>query len=217
MKLLIKISSLTLVALGFLVIAPSAYAHDLATSTASTTREEHRKEHQEELRDRQDDRRESIEQKREGLQEHREDRREDRDERLRDGQKERIQNHITRFTRILNVAIERAHKFIARVDARADELDAQGKNTAPARAYLATAEAELVLVKTALDDIQDDLDEIIATTTPQTRESLKSLLGDTKDVLNDAKENIRDAFQAVRDAVKALKEIANPEDSEDDN
>lgn len=222
---------LALLALGMFVLAPSVYADD---SVAPTMPREELKSRFEERRDaiierrgdtqhRREDRREDISDRREDRRENISDRREDRQERVEEQKTEirerlsgKIQNHIDRFVRMLGIAIERAQKFIDRVDARADELDAEGKNTSAARAFLTTASSELTLAKNSLNAVQEDLNAALAATTPVTGDELRALFEETREAIDAGKKHIRAAFEAVRGAVRELKKLETPSDGDED-
>lgn len=121
----------------------------------------------------------------------------------------RVNLHLDRFTTILDAAIDRMYGLIARVSARADAMDAEGKNTAAAREFLDLATSELVAAEADLASADADIEASLSADANLSAEALRELFAGTKEVIASAKAHVRAAHEAIRSAVAALKVSAS--------
>lgn len=121
----------------------------------------------------------------------------------------RINLHLDRFTTILDAAIDRMYGLIARVSARADAMEAEGKNTADAREFLDLATSELVAAEADLASADADIEASLSASADISVEALRELFAGTKEVIASAKAHVRAAHEAIRNAVAALKVSAS--------
>ncbi len=147
------------------------------------------------------ERRETLDDRRENIQEHRVEAK----TRIASSTAVRIEGYLTTFTRLLEAAIDRMTRFITRIEARADIMDSEGKDTAEARRYLDVAEQELENAEATLAAIKADLSTSLTVQGEGTRAAFKAAFAETKAALAEAKAYVRAAHEAIRNALASLR------------
>lgn len=217
MKTLIPLGAIALM----LLAAPSVFAEDGAAPPSPKPlpvrlldKKEDRHDALEDRRDKMEDRRDAttttgVWDKREDLHDKREDVRdkaEDLREKGRENAVTRIKAHLIAYHRILEAAINRMEKLADRIESRIEKMKADGKNTAEAEGFVATAHTELDAAASDLAQIKTNAESTVtvsASTTPATA------FGPTHELMKSARTHIGNAWKALKDAVQSLKETSN--------
>jgi hypothetical protein len=124
---------------------------------------------------------------------------------VKDRVEDKVKNSIKRATQLILATAERLETLLARIESRADKLDAEGVDTTSARADLDAAQAE---IDAAESDIASITPVAVQVLSSRTLAAVSDAVLSSRAAFESARNHLKNAQEYMRSAVKKLSEAA---------
>ncbi len=118
---------------------------------------------------------------------------------------DKVKNSIKRATQLILATAERLETLLARIESRADKLDAEGVDTASARTDLDAAQAEIDAAESDIASITPVAVQVLGS---RTLAAVSDAVLSSRAAFESARNHLKNAQEYMRSAVKKLSDAA---------